>query len=118
MRVDVLKMVPSRSASIDKNAGTCLVRYRYARYRYGCRTKLTVGSGTGIDALPNLPKCPIPVLMLCRTYRRVSYWYGCCAELTEESRTGMDVVPVPVPTPVQTFIPVPAVYVPSILGIS
>ena len=38
-------------------------------------------SGTGIDVVPNLPKCPVPVLMLCRTYR------------IEVSGTGIDVVP-------------------------
>ena len=45
----------------------CLVRYRYSRYRYGC-TELTEVSGTGIDAVPNLPKCPVPVLGVYRTY--------------------------------------------------
>ena len=28
--------------------------------------------GAGIDVVPNLPKCPVPVLMY-RTYRRVRY---------------------------------------------
>ena len=39
------------------------VRYRYSRYRYECRTKVTEVSGTGIDVVPNVPKCPVPVLM-------------------------------------------------------
>ena len=31
----------------------CSVRYRYSRYRCGCRTELTEVSGTGIDVVPN-----------------------------------------------------------------
>ena len=37
------------------------VRCRYSRYRYGCRTELTQVSGTGIDVVPNILKCPVPV---------------------------------------------------------
>ena len=36
--------------------------YRYRRYRYPCRTELTEVSGTVIDVIPNLPKCPVPVI--------------------------------------------------------
>ena len=43
-------------------------------------------SGTGIDVVPNLPKCPVPVLVH-RTYRSVLQRY-CCTELTEASGTG------------------------------
>ena len=43
--------------------------YLYRWYRYPCLTELAEVSGTGIDASPNLPKCPVPVLMLCRNYR-------------------------------------------------
>ena len=32
-------------------------------------------SGTGIDAVPKLPKCPVPVLMSYRSYRSVRYRY-------------------------------------------
>ena len=32
------------------------------RYRYWCRTELTEVSGSGIDVVPNLPKCPAPVI--------------------------------------------------------
>ena len=61
----------------------------YAWYRYGCRTELTKVSGTGIDVVPNLPKCPVPVLMY-RNYWSVRYrWYGCRTELTEVSGTGI-----------------------------
>ena len=35
--------------------------YRSVRYRYWC-TELTEASGTGIDVVPNLPKCPVPVI--------------------------------------------------------
>ena len=31
------------------------------------------GTGTGIDVVLNLPKCPVPVLMSYRTYRRLRY---------------------------------------------
>ena len=36
-------------------------RYRSVRYRYGCRTELTEVSGTSMDIVPKLPKCPVPV---------------------------------------------------------
>ena len=60
-------------------------------YRYGCRTELTDVSGTGIDVVPNLPKCPVPVLM--------NY---------EVSSTGIDVpnipkYPVPVVSPYRAY---------------
>ena len=44
---------------------------RSVRYRYQCRTELAEVSGTGIDAVPNLTKCPAPVLpVVClSTYR-------------------------------------------------
>ena len=81
--------------------------YRYRRYRYPCRTEVTEVSGAGIDVVPKLPKCPVPVLMSYRTYRSIRYRYPCCTEVTEVSGTGIDVVqnlpkcPVPV---------IPAVY--------
>ena len=65
--------------------------YRSVRYRYWCRTEVTEASGTGIDIVPNLPTCSVPVLMLYRTYRSVRYRYWCCTELTEVSGTGMNV---------------------------
>ena len=40
----------------------CSVRYRYSRCRYGCRTEVTEVFGTGIDVVPNLPNCLVPVL--------------------------------------------------------
>ena len=74
---------------------------------------------SGIDVVPNLPKCPVPVLMLCRSYRSVQYRYESryrChryrysyrTELTEVSGTAIDIVqnspkcPVPVIPPVYT----------------
>ena len=45
-------------------------------------------SGTGIDVVPYLPKCPVPALMSYRTYRSVGYRYRCRTELTEVSGTG------------------------------
>ena len=50
--------------------------YRYRLQRYPCRTELSEVSDTGIDVVPNLPKCPVPVLMSYRTYRSVRYRYG------------------------------------------
>ena len=49
------------------------VRYHYSRYRYGCRRELTELSGTGIDVVPKLSKCLVPVLMSYRSYRSVRY---------------------------------------------
>ena len=49
--------------------------YRYRRYRYPYRTELTQVSGTGVDVVPNLPKCQVPALVSYRTYRSVRYRY-------------------------------------------
>ena len=145
-----------------------MVRYRYARYRcgccteptdvagrYGCCTELPEVSGTGIEfcnrtggtginMVPNLPKCPVPVWMSYRTYRSLRYRYSCHTELTEVFGLGIHVipnlpkcpvpalvsyrtfevsgigidVPVPVPALVQTWMHKPAVFVQSIPGIS
>ena len=45
--------------------------YRSVRYRYWCHTELTEVSGTCIDVISNLPKCPVPVIPAVRlgTYR-------------------------------------------------
>ena len=72
--------------------------YRSVRYRYWCCTEITEVSGTGmkvctgtggtgIHVVPNLPTCPVPVLMSYRTYRSVWYRYWCRTELTEVSGT-------------------------------
>ena len=74
---------------------------RSVRYRHGFRTELTEESGTGIDVVPNLPKCPVPVLMY-RTYGSVRYRYESLyryrryrysyrTELADMSGTGIDV---------------------------
>ena len=39
--------------------------------------------GTGLDIVPILPKCPVPVLEVYRTYRGVRYRYWRCTELTQ-----------------------------------
>ena len=59
--------------------------YRYRRYRYqyltelteGCHAEVTEVSGTGVDVISTLRKCPVPVLTSYRTYRsvRYRYWY-------------------------------------------
>ena len=84
--------------------GFCFFRtYRSIHYRYWCCTPLTQVSGTCID-IPNLPKCPVPVLRLYRTYRSVRYRYESlyrygryrywwCTEFNEVSGTGIDVIP-------------------------
>ena len=75
--------------------------YRSVRYRYRCCTDTGTNSGTdvhtgtggtGFDVVPNLPKCPVPVLMD-RTYRRVGTDMKVCTELTEVFGTGIDAVP-------------------------
>ena len=47
-------------------------------YGYGCCTELTKGSGTGVDAVPSLPKGRVRVWMSYQAYQSVGYgWYGC-----------------------------------------
>ena len=102
--------IPGTGMDIVPNLPNCpvpvLVSYRTyqsVRYRYWC-TEITEVSGTGmnvctgtggtgIHVVPNLPKCPVPVLMSCRTYQSVRYRYWCCTELTKVSGTGIDVLP-------------------------
>ena len=55
--------------------------------RYGCRTELTEVSGTDMDVVPNLPKCPAPVLML---YRNCRSGMKVC---TGTGDTGIHIVP-------------------------
>ena len=69
----------------------CESLYRYRRYRYPHRAEVTEVSGTGIYVVPNLPKCPVRVLISNRTYRSVRYRYLCCTEFTEVSGTGVKV---------------------------
>ena len=52
-------------------------------YGCGCRTELTKVSGTGMDVVPNLPKCGVRVWMSYRTYQRVGEGYGCFIKLTK-----------------------------------
>ena len=65
------------------------VRYRYSRYRYGRRTELTNVPGTGVDVVPNLPKCPVPVLEVYRNYQSVRHSTKVCTG----TGTGIDTVP-------------------------
>ena len=69
------------------------------RDRYGWYTKLTEMSGTGIDVVQNIPKCPVLVSMLYRTHRSVRYGheilylyrqyrYPCHTEITVRYRCG------------------------------
>ena len=67
--------------------------YRSVWCRYWC-TELTEVSGTGIDVVPNLPKCPVPVSISYRTYRVVRYRYW-CTELNDESDSDIDVPNLP-----------------------
>ena len=74
-------------------------------YRYRFRTKITKVSGTGVDVMTDLPKCPVPLWMLYRRHRSARYRcesmyryrrhrYCSRTEVTEVSGTGIDVVPV------------------------
>ena len=78
------------SLMAENNAVLVNIRVYSVRYRCGCHTEV---SGTGIDVVPNLPNCPVPVLMLYRTYRSVRYRYGCRTELTEVFGAGIDIAP-------------------------
>ena len=86
----------------------------FSREFQGCVRHGTGMLGTGVMlhllypsvryVVPNLPKCPLPVLMLSRTYVSVLYRYESMyryrryrcpdrTELTEVSGTGVDVIP-------------------------
>ena len=88
--------------------------HQSVRYQHRCRTDTCTNSGTnvhtdtggtgidvvpnlpkcpvpGIDVVPNLPRCPVPVLMLYRTYPSVRCRYGYRTELIEVSGTRMKV---------------------------
>ena len=86
-RVDVAPILPMFPVR-----GYVLPNFRSVRYRYPCCTDTCtnfgtdVHTGTGLDIVPNLPncpvpvftnlpKCPVPVFMSYRTYRRVRYRY-------------------------------------------
>ena len=47
--------------------------YQSIGYGYGCRTELTKVWGTGMDVVPNLPKCGVRVWKLYQAYQRVGY---------------------------------------------
>ena len=86
-----LTEVSGTGIDVVRNLPKCLVpvlisyrSYQSVRYRYWCCTELTEVSGTGmkvctgtggagIHIVPNLPKCPVPVLMSYRTYRSARY---------------------------------------------
>ena len=70
----------------------------------GCVRHGTGIFGTGMDVVPNLPKCPVPVLTSYQTYRSVRYRYDSLyryrryrypyrTELTEVFGSGINVVP-------------------------
>ena len=101
--------------------------YRSVRYRYWCCTEITGVSGTGmkvctgtggtgIHVVPNLPKCPVPVLMSYRTYRSVRYQYWRRTEVTEVSGTGIDVLPKLSKCPVPVCKSVPLASVPVVMS--
>ena len=95
--------------------------YRSVRYLYWGCTELTEVCGTGMKVctgtggtgidVPNLMKCPVPVLMSYRIYRSIQYRYWCGTELTEVSGSGIDDVPdLPkCPVPVRKSVPIRAV---------
>ena len=58
--------VSGTGMKVCTGTGIKLLSYRTCRSvrcRYWCRTEIAEVSGTGIDAIPNLLKCLIPVLM-------------------------------------------------------
>ena len=83
--------------------------YRSVLYRYWCRTELTDLSGALTDVVPNLSKCPVPVLMLYGTCWSVRYRCWCFTELTEVSGTSIDAVPnlLKCPVPISKSVSVP-----------
>ena len=98
--MDVVPNLPKCSVRVSMSYWT----YRSVRYRYWYCTEITEApgtgmkvctgtSGTGIDIVPNLPKCAVPVSISYRTCRSVRYWYWCRTEFTQASGTGIDVVP-------------------------
>ena len=92
--------------NIHTGTGVPVLMYRTCRsvrYRYWCRTELTEVSGNGIDVVPKLPKCVVPVLMSYRTYRSVRYRYWCHTEPTEVVWKSVPVPAVPVSISYRTY---------------
>ena len=56
-------------------ARSCCTGYTGTRGSFGGSTELTEVSGTGIEVVPNLPKCRVPILKSGRTHRSVGYRY-------------------------------------------
>ena len=74
--------------------------YRSVRCRYRCCTDTGTGTdvytgtgGIGVDFVPNLSKCPVPVMMLYRTYRSVGYRYETMYPYRNPYRTKLTEVP-------------------------
>ena len=82
----------------------------------GCVRSGTGIFGTGMDVVPNLPKCPVPVLTSYRTYRSVRHRYWWCTELTEVSGTGTKVCPVTAGTGIDAIPNLPKVPVPVLMS--
>ena len=103
--------VPGYFAAGVPNLQKCWVQvwtsyrtYPSVRYGYGCRTKLTKGSGTGMDVVPSLQKgsgmvrllvlVPVPDLgYFNRAVPGTRVFSSGSSKLTTLSGTGMDVVP-------------------------
>ena len=88
---------PSLSPPLPQHHHRQYHRYGHHHYNYyysiyqGCVRCGTGFLGTGMDVVPNLPSCPVPVLTSYRTYRNVRYRYWRCTELTAVSGTGTKV---------------------------
>ena len=63
--------------------------YQSVGYGWGSCTKLTKVSGTGMEAVPNLPKGRVRIWMLYQAYWRFEYGYKYHTKLAEGSGTGM-----------------------------
>ena len=70
----------------------------------GCVRYGTGIIGNGMDVVPKLRKCPVPVLMSYRTCRSIRYRYWCRTEIAEVSGTGIRVVPNLPKCPVPAFV--------------
>ena len=69
-RVDVAPNSPKRPGSIRYRCQFCTD----TGTNFGTDVHTGTG-GSGIDVVPNLPKCPVPGLISYRTYRSVRYRY-------------------------------------------
>ena len=88
--IDVVSILVTTPVQTSTSVTEVTIWYRTELTKVsGTGMKVCTGTGgTGIHVVPNLPKCPVPILMSCRAYRSVWYLYWCRTELTEVSGIG------------------------------